>query len=44
VRISWLMVARNWLLAVLAASAAILALCNSSSACFRSVMSLFEAR
>ena len=39
VRISWLMLARNSLLARLAASAVALALRNSSSACLRSVMS-----
>ena len=39
VRISWLMLARNSLLARLAASAASLACCNSPSACLRSVMS-----
>ena len=40
VRISWLMLARNSLLARLAASAASLALWSSSSICFRSVMSM----
>ena len=39
VRISWLMLARNSLLARLAASAASLARCSSASACFRAVTS-----
>ena len=39
VRISWLMIARNWLLARLAASAASLAACNSAVWRLRSVMS-----
>lgn len=41
VRISWLMFARNSLLATLAASAASLAFRSSSSVCFCSVMSRF---
>ena len=40
VRISWLMLARNSLLARVAASAASLARTSSRSACFRSVMSV----
>src|SRR5437879_11276712 len=40
VRISWLMLARNSLLARLAASAACLAFCNSASARFLEVMSI----
>ena len=40
VRISWLMLARNSLLARLAASAASLASCSSCSARLRSVMSV----
>ena len=39
VRISWLILAKNWLFAWLAASAASLAFRISSSACLRSVMS-----
>ena len=39
VRSSWLMLARNWLLATLAASAAALAWTRASSARLRSVMS-----
>ena len=39
VRSSWLMLARNWLLATLAASAAALACTRASSARLRSVMS-----
>ena len=39
VRSSWLMLARNWLLARLACSASSLACCNSISACLRAVMS-----
>ena len=44
VRISWLMLARNSLLARLAASAASLAARNCASALFRSVMSLTTPR
>ena len=40
VRISWLIVARNSLLALLATSASSLAILNSSSACFFSVISV----
>ena len=40
VRISWLMLARNSLLARLACSAASFAFCRSSSACLRAVMSV----